>query len=453
MKREYMIMGVLMALMLLAVPVAGAGDFPKLVKNWQSGNAQFECQQAGLCVADYAYKIDDWGENGTIMNGDYSVSGNTIIISNDDSYTFDWVSAYPVCKVIVVGGGSANVFHYDPAVTSDKGLYGPENREISHVTFCFNEPENEPEIPMTYYIHGPKVLFCTGAPYLPGWTIVLEQFNETSKDFELYGKMVTNEDGNYKFSDVEPGKYRLSEEMQDHWTQVQHPEENYYIITIPDDPGKTPSENPNTVWYWRDFRNQPKLYTSDETAWAAQKNPGVTRFVTQGNWGTYVTYDVGGGSEIAPQKFPLYAGQHHLAGHLNVYDDNRKLYVTYEALGTNENPAIMGDYTVKWGLTECHLHVANSQYEIPRTPGRGRNAVPGNPIPGQFMEKDSFDPATGSSGVFVVDISGLNNTSIVIAAHAVMEWEGYYTEVYTFAIEKGWKYAWTPIHELFWGSY
>lgn len=290
---------------------------------------------------------------------------------------------------------------------------------------------------VSYSIVGLKNLHCTGwgssGVGLPGFTIVLEVWDDDANMYVDSGySKITNDKGYYRFDDLPVGHYRVTEEGHKYWTLLTGAEGDNEV-TIP--------------WYcpcgngcpkFISLQNKPKLFKGDETAWAAQEDPGETRFVSQGNWGTYVTYDVDGG----PQEYPLYAGQNHLAGFLNVYDDNDKLYVTYQALGTNEDPDTIGDYTVKWtGLKECHLHVANSAEEIPRTPGRGRNAVPGNPIPGQFEYKDSFDPATGSSGVFVVDISELNDT-IVIAAHAVMEWEGYYTEVYDYAMDLKWAFAW-----------
>jgi hypothetical protein len=48
-----------------------------------------------------------------------------------------------VCTVIVVGAGGANIYRYDDAYF-DSGLVGYLDRDISHVTFCFNSPTGMP---------------------------------------------------------------------------------------------------------------------------------------------------------------------------------------------------------------------------------------------------------------------------------------------------------------------
>jgi cytochrome c oxidase assembly protein Cox11 len=111
----------------------------------------------------YGYKIDDWNQedDGINMDGTYydPASGNTITISNsdDEGYVFDWESEYPVCAVVVKGGNGNVTYTYNGAY-SDSELVAPLNenspcpddtRQISHVTFCFCDPDNEiPEFPM-----------------------------------------------------------------------------------------------------------------------------------------------------------------------------------------------------------------------------------------------------------------------------------------------------------------
>ncbi|MEO0250161.1 MAG: hypothetical protein ABIN58_11680, partial [candidate division WOR-3 bacterium] len=54
-----------------------------------------------------------------------------------------------------------------------------------------------------------------------------------------------------------------------------------------------------------------------------------TRFSNASNWATYVEYTRGDGTETEPASYPLYAGQHYLAGMLYAYDDGDHLYVKY----------------------------------------------------------------------------------------------------------------------------
>lgn len=144
--RAIYVIGALLALMLLAAPVAAASVDPVLFPEWQSGNAAFECEQAG-CECPYAYKIDKWGDanewGDADMDGAYQTDeGNTFTISNSDDATFDWESDYPVCAVIVKAGQGANVYYYNGAY-SDTGLVAPYGKDISHVTFCFSDPPAE----------------------------------------------------------------------------------------------------------------------------------------------------------------------------------------------------------------------------------------------------------------------------------------------------------------------
>ncbi len=141
--------------------VLGAGALaasvdPVLFDPWEAGNASFECEEAG-CNAEHGYKIDGWAEAGS-MNGTYVTDGNTITISHQDGYTFNWSSEWPVTCVIVKAAGKANVFYYEGGAYSDADLYAPprnlsipgDTYEISHVTFCYNAtapPPPTPDIP------------------------------------------------------------------------------------------------------------------------------------------------------------------------------------------------------------------------------------------------------------------------------------------------------------------
>ncbi len=115
------------------------------VRPWQSGNAEEECERAGGC-GEFSYKIDGWQDTG--MDGDYLTDdGNLITIYDSNGTTFSWSSEWPVCTVIVKGGPDANVYYYPAGSFGDTALVAPVNLNnnklygISHVTFCYNEPE------------------------------------------------------------------------------------------------------------------------------------------------------------------------------------------------------------------------------------------------------------------------------------------------------------------------
>ncbi len=184
-----------------------------------------------------------------------------------------------------------------------------------------------------------------------------------------------------------------------------------------------------------DFHNTPYVHCEGQTAWAADPHPGDTRFSNANNWATYVEYARGDGTELDPKAYPLYAGQHYLAGMLYVWDDDDTLWVNYstdipqDILDHCEEEGgmvyeVAGYCEGGWtGFLEYHLHIADDEDGIPRT-RTGRNRVLSNPIPGDFEYKGYFDPAEEESGWIEVDISELGD-DFVIAAHAVMQWCGY----------------------------
>ena len=123
--------------------------------DWQSGNACFECEQAGGC-GEFSWKIEGY-ENGVydtnsnqFGNDPVSPPNNAIItISDSDGITFDWTSDQPVCAVIVKGGPSAKLYKYPDGAYEGTDLTAPVNPnnphgkhyEISHIAFCWNKEE------------------------------------------------------------------------------------------------------------------------------------------------------------------------------------------------------------------------------------------------------------------------------------------------------------------------
>lgn len=175
MKPKFFTIIVLIAMLAVGSTVLAASVEPVLVDPWQSGNAEFECEQAG-CEGDYAYKIDEWDEeNG--MDGTYPTDeGNIITISNSDGKTFDWASEYPVDCVIVKAGTGAYIYRYDGAY-NDTGLVAPEGKDISHVTFCYSEPEEECWEGETAWAAGQRYVdqgnWATYSPYVAESAVII----------------------------------------------------------------------------------------------------------------------------------------------------------------------------------------------------------------------------------------------------------------------------------------
>lgn len=148
MKKMFAVLLTLVLATAIVVPIAvwASSVEPYLVEDWQSGDAGFECGQVPCCDSDFHYKFDEWQDEN--YDGAYTVDGpTTITISNNDGYSFDWTSEWPVSCVIVKGGPSANVYCYSSGSYGDTELFAPTNPNnnnpygISHVTFCYNEPD------------------------------------------------------------------------------------------------------------------------------------------------------------------------------------------------------------------------------------------------------------------------------------------------------------------------
>jgi fibro-slime domain-containing protein len=179
------------------------------------------------------------------------------------------------------------------------------------------------------------------------------------------------------------------------------------------------------------FINTPTLYCFDETAWAAEVNPGDNRFVDPpGNWATWIDYDVGEGTETDPVVFKLYAGQTYYAGDLLVWDNSTTLFAKYIASGEAGDYAPVGYCGGTWtGLTEYHLQVVDdyADFEAYRVYNK-KKAEYGAPIPGSFDTIWEGDKVAETDPAIEIDISGLweeGNVDLFIAAHAVMWWCGY----------------------------
>lgn len=164
-----------------------ASVMPEVVTNWKSGNAYFECTQAGS-GCDFAWKVDaaapngDYHTNTTQYNNTPTSFDATIVITNSNGITFDWSSDYQVCTVIVKGGPQAHIYRYPEGSCGDTGLSAPINPNsgqlygISHVSFCFDDtpcetPPNDCYQEETAWATGPRYTnkgnWATYTPY-PG---------------------------------------------------------------------------------------------------------------------------------------------------------------------------------------------------------------------------------------------------------------------------------------------
>ena len=85
--------------------------------------------------------------NQTLQEGTfYGPEGFEVTIYNatwkdsNEMVSFDWSSNFPVKVVIVKGGPSANVYHFDSPATSGSELKAPDCKGISHIIFCYCPP-------------------------------------------------------------------------------------------------------------------------------------------------------------------------------------------------------------------------------------------------------------------------------------------------------------------------
>ena len=100
-------------------------------------------------------------------------------------------------------------------------------------------------------------------------------------------------------------------------------------------------------------------------------------------------------------KVDLIAGQHTDVGDIWVYGDYQHVYIKINNMGN-------------WKITELHIDVAETCDEIPQT-------RTGNPIPGKFDYKRTFNPAVSGIEWIELDLQGYTSeNTICIAVHAVV---------------------------------
>lgn len=129
-------------MMSLIANVYATSITPELWEDWTSGEAVTECQEINS-GGNYPYKVDEWDK--IDENGNHG----SFTIFNSDGYTFDWSSTVPVVAVIVKAGPDAYVYRYPGGSYGDTELYAPNDKEVSHTTFCMNI--NTFQVPETPY--------------------------------------------------------------------------------------------------------------------------------------------------------------------------------------------------------------------------------------------------------------------------------------------------------------
>lgn len=155
MSKSYLWLPLAAATMMMAGTVHSASVDPVLIEGPISGGAAAECTAVGyegFCSFkphmgyDAAGNLIEWPVSGS-FNVECTIDDvttiNTIVVSNPTDKSFDWSSYFGLGVVLVKGGPDLNAFYYSGA-WSDTGLYAPENKDISHVTFCWNPDEYGP---------------------------------------------------------------------------------------------------------------------------------------------------------------------------------------------------------------------------------------------------------------------------------------------------------------------
>lgn len=121
-------------------PPSADGVIP-VIRDTQSSND--DCAELGF---DHGVSI---AGNGQVSSGDL-----TVTVTNYDSPVgfVDWASTQPIHGVYVKGGPSGgNLFSYPAGDTGDQDLHTPRKADggfyaVSHVAFCWNDVELEPDV-------------------------------------------------------------------------------------------------------------------------------------------------------------------------------------------------------------------------------------------------------------------------------------------------------------------
>ena len=144
--KKHIILSVIIALVVVPIAVVYAVSQVAAVANpivfddWDpSGGALAECNRIGYGTSfTSAIKFDG------PTTGDFGTKdGVTVtLVSVTDGKILNWSATGGIGAVIMKAATGANVWIYSPSKTSDGGLYAYGNKDISHVTFCWNVEED-----------------------------------------------------------------------------------------------------------------------------------------------------------------------------------------------------------------------------------------------------------------------------------------------------------------------
>jgi hypothetical protein len=183
-------------------PTSVGGVTPYIIEGASPGGNR-TCAEVGL-----AFFGDANYYNGSTARVDYpggssfTVDGITVTVTNGTYVAFD--SPYPIGAVIVKGSDDANVYVYDPQVSSDSGLASPLNASgnpsgLSNITFCYRkalaiEKDAETEFSRTWTwdivksSEATEVTLDRGQSYTVNYSVTLSATSE-DHDYNVSGEI------------------------------------------------------------------------------------------------------------------------------------------------------------------------------------------------------------------------------------------------------------------------
>jgi hypothetical protein len=177
----------------------------------------------------------------------FTVGGEDVVVritvyatDPDVGPMMDWavIEGNVVVDTVICKGGrdGAYVYTYVPGATSDTGLYCPENpsgkyADFSHIDFWFSTGggggDKAELCGSKWYDRDKDGVWDEGEPGIEGWKISL--YKLVDEAYVWVEDTLTDEDGAYCFSDLEPGTYKVAEgAASGSWVQTFPYDPDYY---------------------------------------------------------------------------------------------------------------------------------------------------------------------------------------------------------------------------------